>query len=222
MEAVSQEKMREIKETVTQKYGIPRDVMIEQAGFQVANLVREKFSDEPNIAVICGRDENGASGFVAARRLLSWGFNIEVYTPFKRDRLSRTAYSKLQNIEDMNQGVNMMDFPTANVHIDALTRHCEGPLVGDVAKAVEKMEKWSADTVSVDAPSGINADTGEGHDPCVRPDYTVMLGLPKKGLSRENSGRLFLADTGIPIHTVEENDVDAPDFKSSSLIDISN
>ena len=222
MEAVSQEKMRNIKETVTQKYGIPRDVMIEQAGFQVASLVRKKFSEGLKIAVICGRDENGASGFIAARRLLSWGYNIEVYTPFNTDRLSQTAHTKLQNLEDMNQEVKMMDFPTANAYVDALTHHSENSLAGDVAEAVEKMEKWSADTVSVDAPSGINADTGEGHNPCVRPDYTVTLGLPKKGLSRENSGRLFLADTGIPIYAVEENNVDAPDFKSSSLIDISN
>ncbi|EGQ42974.1 MAG: carbohydrate kinase, YjeF related protein [Candidatus Nanosalina sp. J07AB43] len=138
MEAITQEKMRKIRKTVTEKYGIPRDVMIEQAGFQVANLVREKFSDGLKIAVVCGRDENGASGFVAARRLLSWGYNIAIYTPFKSDRLSQTAYTKLQNLKDIDQEVNMIDFPTANAYVDALTCHCESPLAGDVAEAAER------------------------------------------------------------------------------------
>ena len=212
--------MNDIMKTAAEDYGISTQIMVEQAGSQVANLVRERSSEELKTAVICGRGENGASGLVAARRLISWGYNIEVYTPFEKNTLTRTTRDKLEDVQDMAEDVNMLDLPTANAYVDALTGHCQKSLRGKVAESVRKISKWSAHTTSVDVPSGLNSDTGEAYGPHVRPDSTVMLGLPKKGLNKENSGDLFLADIGIPVQAVEQNNVQAPDFKSKSLIQI--
>ena len=44
---------------------------------------------------------------------------------------------------------------------------------------------------------GVNATTGEIPGVAIKPEKTVTLTLPKKGLTPENSGTLILADIGI-------------------------
>ncbi|TMC03304.1 MAG: NAD(P)H-hydrate epimerase, partial [Chloroflexi bacterium] len=51
--------------------------------------------------------------------------------------------------------------------------------------------------VSVDVPSGLDADSGVAYAPCVRANTTITLGLPKPGLLRL-SEPVFVADIGVP------------------------
>lgn len=195
---------------------------MEQAGFQVADLMRQEFSKEVKIAVICGRGSNGGDGFVAARRLMSWGYNIEVYTPFQDQELSQLTLKKFENVKSIGEDVVMPDFPTANVYIDALIGYgLDGAPRGDVAEAVEKLDEWSAETISVDVPTGVDVDTGEGYSPHVSPEYTVTFGLPKKGVREGNSGRVFLADVGIPVKAVKNSGVKPVSvFEERSMVEL--
>lgn len=222
MEKVSVSKIQEIEKDLQETYGISREVLMEQAGFHVAEVVREEFSSDVKIGVICGKGMNGGDGFVAARRLLSWGYNIEVYTPFGDEELSELALKKLENVRKIEEDCVMMDFPTANVYLDAVLGYgLEGPPEGEVEDAVRKLEKWSAETISVDVPTGVNPDTGEGYNPHVSPEYTVTLGLPKKGLRRENAGKVYLADVGIPHKALESKGLEMdPLFDEESVIDL--
>jgi hypothetical protein len=49
--------------------------------------------------------------------------------------------------------------------------------------------------LSVDVPSGLDADTGVAYSPSVRADLTIALGLPKPGLR----GEVVVVDIGIPL-----------------------
>ena len=52
--------------------------------------------------------------------------------------------------------------------------------------------------LSLDVPSGVDADSRASLGDGVRPTRTLTLGLPKRGLTRENAGDLWVADPGIP------------------------
>ena len=56
--------------------------------------------------------------------------------------------------------------------------------------------------VSVDIPSGLDADTGRILGACVKANLTVALGLPKQGFYQGEGptmvGRVEVADIGIP------------------------
>lgn len=222
MESVSREKMKEVEIYTVEEFGISEEVLMEQAGFHVAEIIRQEFSRDVKIGVICGKGNNGGDGFVTARRLLSWGYNIEVYTPFRDEELGDLALKKLENIRKIEKDCVMMDFPTANVYVDALIGYgLEGAPEGKVDEAVRKIEEWSAETVSVDVPTGVDADTGEGYTPHVSPEYTVTLGLAKKGLRRENAGKLYLIDVGIPHKALEEQGLEMDTlFDQKSVIEL--
>ncbi|AZG44953.1 NAD(P)H-hydrate dehydratase [Gordonia insulae] len=73
--------------------------------------------------------------------------------------------------------------------------------------------------VSVDLPSGVDADTGVVHDPAVRASITVTFGVPRNAhlLAAPACGRVEVVDIGISADAVTSNADAAP--RLSSLTD---
>jgi NAD(P)H-hydrate epimerase len=67
---------------------------------------------------------------------------------------------------------------------------------------VERITRASVPVISLDLPSGIDADTGEAPGVAVRATATMTLALPKPGLftaiGHEHAGRVHLGDIGLP------------------------
>jgi len=59
------------------------------------------------------------------------------------------------------------------------------------------MNSGDGPVVSLDVPSGRDANTGEIHGAAIEPERTVTLALPKPGLVAVD-GSLYLADIAIP------------------------
>ncbi len=65
------------------------------------------------------------------------------------------------------------------------------------------LESWpDVETVAVDVPSGLDADTGEAAGPCIRAKVTVTFQFAKRGFENPAAqaylGRVVVADIGIP------------------------
>ncbi len=68
---------------------------------------------------------------------------------------------------------------------------------GRFAEWIEAINASGKPVVSVDVPSGLDADTGVAYAPCIRANVTITLGLPKPGLL-DLKGRVLVADIGVP------------------------
>ena len=66
---------------------------------------------------------------------------------------------------------------------------------------VERLAHAPVPVISLDLPSGIDADTGEAAGTSVHAAATMTLALPKKGLftdaGRQHAGDIYLADIGL-------------------------
>jgi len=76
------------------------------------------------------------------------------------------------------------------------------PLEGAWVKLIEKVNRSQMPVLSIDVPSGLNADTGEPEGAAIRAAVTLTLGTPKKGLLKSSAwpfvGRLEVApDIGL-------------------------
>lgn len=96
----------------------------------------------------------------------------------------------------------------AEIVVDALLgTGSRGAPRGVVAAAIEALERLDAFIVSVDIPSGLDADTGGVPGACVHADLTVTLALPKRGLylypGRAFVGELSRVDLGFPADVLE-------------------
>src|SRR5919206_1509477 len=81
MRVLTAAQMREADRRTIEDIGIPSLVLMENAGRQAVAAMEAMFSDllERQIAVLCGRGNNGGDGFVIARTLIQRGADVSVF-----------------------------------------------------------------------------------------------------------------------------------------------
>ncbi|AKG90720.1 putative sugar kinase [Geoglobus ahangari] len=179
-------------------FGLSRLQLMENAGKAVADEILKRFSGG-KVVLFAGSGNNAGDGFVAVRFLK--GFDVDVV--LARDVKSELARRNLDILVKAGFSVfpwQDYDFDYADIVIDGLLgTGFRGELrrpYSDIVRAINESESF---VVSIDVPSGMNADSGEYRE-AVKADLTVTFHRPKPGLSRspEIAGEVVVADIGIP------------------------
>ncbi|MCL6580227.1 MAG: NAD(P)H-hydrate dehydratase [Firmicutes bacterium] len=227
MRLYTAEQMRQA-DRLAGRAGVPGLVLMENAGRAVARAAMRLCGPgrRRRVVVLAGRGGNGGDGLVAARHLGEHGLEVEVVLAappetFDGDaRVNLEAYlgggfggwrvfaGEPRELEDL--------FREAGVVVDALlgsgTRGAPRGPAADLIACLDRVlegEPLSRPAVlSVDLPSGLDADTGEATGPCVKADVTVTLAGVKLGLAlpeaRTRAGLLVLAGIGLPRACLDE------------------
>jgi hydroxyethylthiazole kinase-like uncharacterized protein yjeF len=86
-----------------------------------------------------------------------------------------------------------------------------GTVRDPIATVINAINSLSTPILSVDLPSGLDADTGNPLGTCVRADRTVTIGLLKRGLlvhpGAELAGKLEVVDIGFPEQVVDAQNI---------------
>lgn len=189
---ISSGQVRQLDALVPERFGISIEWLMEAAGWQVA-----RHCDGP-ATVVCGVGNNAGDGLAAARHLHRWGKLSSVSCVDTR-RLTGAARRELDVLARLGITVEAeLRLEEAEVVVDAifgtgLTRAPEGRF----AEWIEAINLSGKRIVSIDVPSGLDADSGLAYSPFVDADVTVTLGLPKPGLS-QFGGRVIVVDIGVP------------------------
>lgn len=174
--------------------------MMENAGRSLALLAQELFSAK-TVAVLVGPGGNGGGGLVAARHLLNSGIAVSIFPA--RDiaefhSIPRFQASLAAKAEARFGEPHQFHPENFDLVIDALTGYSlQGQLRGTASNLVLSLAGSTTPILSLDLPSGSDPDSGLG-SPVVLPAATMTLAAVKQGLLSANTGRLFLADIGIP------------------------
>jgi hydroxyethylthiazole kinase-like uncharacterized protein yjeF len=194
---------------------------MENAGKSVAEFIHSRFPDmaQRRVIVLCGKGNNGGDGFVAARYLRTMGAKPFVYLIGDAAELKSDAASNLKRwkaigklyLDKATVKGGWAPFASECLIVDALLgTGARPPLQGklrEVIAAINGRDKGSI-VVSVDIPSGLNADTGETLGAAVLADYTVTFTAPKLGLflasGARHTGRLIVRELGSPRELIEE------------------
>lgn len=192
MRSVTREEMQELDRRAQTEFGIPAERLMENAGRAVADVVLRRTTGP--IVVICGKGNNGGDGFVAARYLAPAGRAVSVYVPEEPepDSLAYRNYAKILRLpSEFSQGV-IVDA----IFGTGLTR----PVTGEWYRTIEAIHRRKTTVVSVDTPSGLDANTGQPLGISVVATITVTMGLPKVGFqgAEKYTGEVVIADIGYP------------------------
>src|SRR5215468_525660 len=211
MKIVSAAEMREIDRATSERFGVPSLTLMENAGSAVADLVISKYPNAKRIAVICGKGNNGGDGFVTARRLHEAGREVRVALladPADIRGDAAEMFKKMQLAPAVVQSQN--DLSSAEAHgvfdadliIDALLgTGFRPPVSGLYAQAVAAMNAKQILVVSVDIPSGADADVSrEQSGAFVRADAIVTFTAPRPAhaFGMLTSGPTIIAPIGSP------------------------
>ena len=194
-------------------YSLPIELMMENAGLQLANFISGFTEKDQIIRIGVGNGNNGGGGLVAARRLVAWGYTVylDLFTEITKElpakQLERALKfgAKIENIAD------------PDIWVDAYLGFSQRlPLNPLLLKITDEANNSPATKVSLDIPTGFHGDTNH---PYFRANHVLTLAAPKRILyNLPANTEIFIADLGIPKEVYEKFGTEPPPFHENNIL----
>src|SRR5213596_1269762 len=226
MRVLNSAQMREADRRATSDIGIPSLVLMENAGRQAVAAIEAMYSDihERQVAVLCGRGNNGGDGFVIARTLAQRGVDVFVFliglvSDVRGDArtnleiLGRLGLTVVEVADSQAWELHFSEVSDCTLIVDAIFgTGLNAPLSGLIESVVADVNASGIPVVAIDLPSGLSADSAEPIGPSIEAGLTVTLAAPKLPLvlppAEIHAGDIVIADIGIPTEVLDA--VDGP------------
>lgn len=207
--------MEDVERRAVERTGVSLAELMERAGTVVAKSAM-RISKSGPVVVVSGKGNNGGDGIVAARLLAEAGIPVHLFLLANTDQLtaeSSAAFARLKEsaaapevtVLESAGGLPQLreTLSNASLVIDCLFGfNLRGAIEGHAADVVREINAASRPVLSVDVPSGVEADTGRVSGEAVRAAGTVTFTAPKIGLvvppGSVFAGRVEVAQIGIP------------------------
>lgn len=215
--AINAAEMAEVDRLAIEEFGIDLLQMMEQAGSHLAELARRLLGGDlrgKRVVTAVGPGNNGGGGLVAARHLADRGAIVRSVLSRPALRLSGAGRHHLATLLAMEVSCCVATFDLddreladvlaeADLVVDALLGYNgSGAPRDEIARVVDAIEAAGRPVLSLDLPTGLDADTGATPGKAIRAAATMTLALPKTGLlaraAGDRVGDLYLADIGLP------------------------
>jgi NAD(P)H-hydrate epimerase len=208
---LTKEQMIEVDRIMVHELHIPVELMMEQAGLNLARLATRFGRFKPiEYLVVAGSGNNGGGGLAAARRLQNWSLPVEVWLPKGEDALRSIPMEQLNRAKEAGVTINEGE-PRANKGpkvcvLDAYIGYGYSERNDSETNEVFSYLAEQSNVISLDAPSGLDVTTGVSESG-LSPKATLTLAFPKIGLLRafeKTAGVLYVADIGVPSSIYKE------------------
>ncbi|MRN55393.1 NAD(P)H-hydrate dehydratase [Paenibacillus monticola] len=164
--------------------------------------------------ILVGKGNNGGDGLAAARYLSEAGVAVTLVYAVPPESLTGEAAlqrdaAAAMGLSAVVYGRDRLDFAECSGILDALLgTGAAGAPRGAYAELIAAANSSGKAIVSADIPSGLNADTGETHEPCIHASVTVCLAFLKRGLLQypgaAAAGHVVVRSIGIPASLARE------------------
>lgn len=222
MVPISREEMRRVDRRAIEEFGIPGILLMENA----AGAVVREILNAGSFTVVCAPGNNGGDGLAVARHLMVLGRRVEVFLLGDVSRGSSDFLTNLAILSRLAPGLPLLlngdedgmerlarSLRECEVCVDAIFGiGLSRPVEGGFRRAIETINASDVPVVSVDVPSGIDADTGRVLGAAVRARRTITFHRMKHGLTLapEYAGMVTVAPIGIPEPELLRSFHDAP------------
>lgn len=212
MKILTAAQIRQIEEKADQS-GISYLRLMENAGTACARAIRKRFdgTEKRRVVVLCGKGKNGGDGFVVARKLNENGYRVQVISVFGAPAADNAAemFSRLADTGVHVSSYNEYDaaqkrsIESADILVDAVFGTGFSGVVNEKVSALFNLISNSeAYVVSIDLPSGMEADSSCVTGAVVKADLTVAVMALKNALvyypSAQYAGEITVVSIGIP------------------------
>ncbi|GFZ86725.1 bifunctional NAD(P)H-hydrate repair enzyme [Rickettsiales bacterium] len=157
--------------------------LMQKAGNAVATEIMQSYSKRPTL-VVCGPGNNGGDGKVTAKTLQAAGWQADILEAAQAGENDTAKIAQYPLIIDALFGIGI-----------------KRPIKGKLAELVGKINKSTADIISIDIPSGIS--DGQIMGCAIRAKTTITFSCLKLGHvlwpGKEHSGKCIVKDIGIDL-----------------------
>ncbi|MBF0303691.1 MAG: NAD(P)H-hydrate dehydratase, partial [Desulfamplus sp.] len=221
MYLVTAKQMQNIDRRTIESFGIPGQVLMENAGRGAIDIFFKIFPDltSKRVSILAGHGNNGGDAFVMARYLMEKDISIQTFLLSTIDKVTGDAKANLNLFEKLaasNSKEGVIEIPDKNsferlkdriiscdIFIDGiLGTGLNSDVRGLFKDVIETVNSLSKPVFSIDIASGLNSDTGQPMGVSIRAVATATFGFAKTGQilhpGKELSGKLEIIDIGIP------------------------
>lgn len=227
---LTREASRRLDELARTEFAMPPIVLMENAARHAADVALEGLErvENPRVLVVCGSGNNGGDGMATARHLHNAGLLARVVLSCDPNALMGEARTNYEIARAMGLVLGPLEaagtqggarealLGTAgalepDLVIDGLlgtglTRPVEGAMAGLIS-GLNEIGDDGVSVLSLDVPSGLDADTGRPLGAAVRAAVTVTFAGLKAGFLRLDAqgylGEVVVGDIGVPRELVE-------------------
>jgi len=219
----TREQVRDLDRRAIEEYGIPGVVLMENAGRAAAEIAADMLGDAAGkrAVIFCGKGNNGGDGYVIARHLHNRGVKVSLVLACEQSAIPGDGDAGINLAITRAMGIPLYSVESAGGAADAaaLTRKADilvdallgTGLQGDVRdpylSLIRLINAADAPVLSVDIPSGLDANTGNVLRAAVRATRTATFVLPKRGFylgeGPSHTGEVAVIDIGMPRELVE-------------------
>lgn len=208
--------MREIDDTAINDFGLPELSLMESAGHRVFKVAENFLNgvDKKSICILAGSGNNGGDALVAARYLSNAGAKVKIFLTGNKAHRTDSLNVQIRILRGMNLDIQQLETDRAWEKLQINLRFTDavvdgilgtgfsGELRPPALRLIRLINSLTKPVISIDIPSGVEADTGFVGEDAVQADCTIALGLPKichfvcPGAT--HTGKFFVDDIGIP------------------------
>lgn len=177
--------IKQIEHRVFQS-GVSPETLMQEAADAAFKVLVAHWPECKQLQVVVGKGNNGGDACVLAQIAQKEGFHCTVYIPGDRSDLTEVTSKHLDDaVAAGAECLPMVDFEPVSgaICVDAMLGiGLEGDLPEHLLKAIELINTSGIPVLSIDVPSGVNADTGGITQEAVKATVTVTFIAHKIGL----------------------------------------
>ncbi len=217
---LSREEMYDCDKFTIENRGIPGKKLMENAGRDSAEYIRDKILSPGNkVLIFCGGGNNGGDGFVAGRYLKDWDYEVEIILTGKTVKMSEETRENYEaclknritvHSADSFESWKEMDIDIGEfaIVVDAIFGvGLQGELRGWIVELIKEINNKSRMTVALDIASGIDANSGQAENAVIA-QLTLTMAAKKYGLilgaGKFCSGKIEVINIGIPAEVIKD------------------
>src|SRR5258708_37682093 len=193
MRVLTSAHMREAGRRTIADTGIPSPVLMENAGRQAVAAMEAMYSDllDRQVAVLCGRGNNGGDGFVVARTLAQRGVDVSVFVMgrvadvrgdarINLEILGRLSLPVIEVADSQAWELHFSEVSNCTLIVDAIFgTGLNAPISGFIQSIVTDVNASGIPVVAIDLPSGLSADSSQPIGPSIEAGMTGAPAPPK-------------------------------------------
>ncbi|TRX57883.1 NAD(P)H-hydrate dehydratase [Thalassomonas sp. M1454] len=190
---------------IAEQKGITLYQLMESAGLAAFELFKQQWPQAKTVLVVCGRGNNAGDGFVFARLAKAAGLTVYLHALASFDDYqgdAALASEKYLKIAGEFSSLDNIAKEKIDVVIDAiLGTGIKGALKPNYRELIEFVNVLNKPVLSIDLPSGLNANTGQVSDACIKAKLSVCFIALKQGMltgeAKNYCGDIYIAGLGI-------------------------
>lgn len=160
--------------------------LMQSAGEKCADYISNKISQNKELFIVCGPGNNGGDGFIIGHRLINKDYKVKIFLVHSIKNKKNDNYKafkqlncKIYNLKDLKKELKKKTNP---VIIDCVFGiGLNKNINSNIKNLIRLINNKKTFVISIDIPTGINADTGNIMGEAIKANITLALHCKKVG-----------------------------------------